>query len=88
MNRVELWRRDRKFSQREVAQKIKATDAVVVSAEKDRPIKRAFIDAYLAAAGGFLLETDFKEAASHRPEGNPNGRTEKRRTERRVGRHR
>lgn len=75
MNRVETWRRNRELSQRAVAKMIKSTDAVVVRAENGRPILRKFIDAYVRAASGFLLETDFIEAANHK--GLTNGRTQK-----------
>lgn len=71
MNRPELWRRERGLSQREVADEIGATDAVVVSAEKGRPIRREFIDAYLKAGKGFLAERDFTEAE---PRGAKNGK--------------
>ncbi len=64
MNKPELWRREIGLSQREVADRIKGTDAVVVSAEKGRPIRREFIDAYLKAGAGFLAEKDFTEAAT------------------------
>lgn len=64
MNRVELWRRTAEKSQREVADLIGGTDAVVVSAEKSRPIRREFIDAYLKAGKGFLAVRDFTEAAT------------------------
>jgi hypothetical protein len=85
MNRVEIWRRNQNLNQRAVAEKIGATDAVVVSAEKGRPIQRVFIDAYVRVGAGFLLETDFLQAAIHKPEGgSTHGDKEK---GRRKGRH-
>lgn len=63
MNKVELWRRNSGLSQRGVAELLKATDAVVVSAEKGRPIRAEYITAYLRAGAGFLASTDFIEAA-------------------------
>lgn len=74
MNKPELWRREIRLSQREVADKIKGTDAVVVSAEKGRPIRREFIDAYVKAGAGFLADADFIEATTR---GVSDGRTKK-----------
>lgn len=82
MNRVEIWRRNKSLSQREVADLIGSTDAVVVAAEKGRPILRKYLDAYVRAASGFLLETDFIEAATHK--GATDGRQK---TGRRKGRN-
>lgn len=71
MKKPELWRRQAGLSQREVADKIGGTDAVVVAAEKGRPIRREFIDKYLKAGRGFLAEGDFIEATTR---GKKNGR--------------
>jgi hypothetical protein len=76
MNRVETWRRNASSRQRAVAELIGATDAVVVRGpKKASPIRGEFIDAYVRAASGFLLETDFIEAATHK--GHTNGNTQK-----------
>lgn len=73
LNRVERWRRERGFTQRQLAEEFDCSDATITRAEHRLPIRRTFIDKYLAASDGFLKARDFIEADKPGPKGRTSG---------------
>jgi predicted transcriptional regulator len=56
---IEIWRRSLGLTQRQLAEKIEATDAVIVAAESGRPIRPKYVDALIRVSGRKLRKRDF-----------------------------
>lgn len=76
-NAVEKWRRDSGLAVPDVAKQIWASPALVYRAERGEPIRRKFIDRYIAISNGALTATDFVEASKTKAKRKTDGKARK-----------